>query len=97
MVLGTLCEVMGKDVSTEAEELLERVKDAEPGDALVFDESGGEAPQRRVQATEFAKLLDCRRRSSLKNEYECRDCGETYVDTSGDHCPECGGADVMLI
>lgn len=28
--------------------------------------------------------------------YECRDCGEKYADTTGDHCPECGGADVML-
>lgn len=28
--------------------------------------------------------------------YECRDCGHVYADTSGDHCPECGGADVLL-
>lgn len=29
--------------------------------------------------------------------YECRDCGNRYDDTIGDHCPECGGADVISI
>lgn len=32
-----------------------------------------------------------------KRKYECRDCGNEYVDRVGDHCPECGGADVILI
>jgi len=29
--------------------------------------------------------------------YQCRDCGEEYTDHRGDHCPECGGANVILL
>jgi len=31
------------------------------------------------------------------DDYQCRDCGTEYEDYSGDHCPECGGADVVMI
>lgn len=33
----------------------------------------------------------------IQNTYECRDCGHEYTDRTGDHCPECGGADVILV
>lgn len=32
-----------------------------------------------------------------KSKYQCRDCKHEYSDYIGDHCPECGGADVILI
>lgn len=32
-----------------------------------------------------------------QNRYECRDCGLEYTDRVGDHCPHCGGSDVIMI
>lgn len=29
--------------------------------------------------------------------YQCRDCKTVYRDRTGDHCPECGGADVIPV